>query len=333
LSASISDVCAPVSHVDLPVDFPHGGGVEAIAKAWRCKTSDILDLSTGLHPTGSSRWFPAWMNEYAGLVGQYPDRSGEPARSALAWEFCVQPENILITAGAQAAIETMFQAMNWRSMAIQVPCYNEPIRCARRAGYVIRTFESGQQYPAADMFWQTNPANPSGMICTFPSGIAGVLDESYMAFEKRRRLGLSPGMIRLGSLTKTFCIPGLRLGYIVAEANVIRRLQTWLPPWPASTLALHVLPKLLPEADMRDMQTEQARRRMENLLRAYAWRVQPSEASFVLAKHPSIAPDFPTHRILVRAFPEWPQLDGWIRFGLPGDEDGWQRLEESFTCR
>jgi len=43
-------------------------------------------------------------------------------------------------------------------------------------------------------------------------------------------------------------------------------------------------------------------------------------------------PDFAAKKILVRAFPEWPQLQGWVRFGLPYHEIDWQRLEEAL-CR
>jgi hypothetical protein len=43
-------------------------------------------------------------------------------------------------------------------------------------------------------------------------------------------------------------------------------------------------------------------------------------------------PDFARHRILVRRFPEWPRLSGWIRFGLPGSETDWRRLEAAL-CR
>jgi cobalamin biosynthetic protein CobC len=162
--------------------------------------------------------------------------------------------------------------------------------------------------------------------------MTGVLDESYMAFAQRRRTGVLNGVIRLGSLTKVFCIPGLRLGYAVADTVTIQQLEAWLPPWPANTLALHLLPLLLREADRRDTQTVQARERLTMLLSQHDWEVLPSRAGFVLARSLRALPDFAAHRILVRSFPEWPQLQGWLRFGLPGDEAGWRRLEAAL-CR
>jgi len=306
--------------------------VEAAAELWQCDIADVLDLSTGLHPAGVPAWLHTWMQEHASLAGHYPDRNGEPARSALSEAFAIPPENILITAGAQASIEVIFQTMGWASMAIQTPCYNEPIRCAKRAGCDVRAYESGDP-PAADMLWLTSPSNPVGQITwplsLIPDVLTTCLDESYMPFTQRRALGLLSDVIRIGSLTKTFCIPGLRLGYVIADAAIIELLAEWLPPWPTSTLALHLLPELLPEADVRDQQVITARRRLVALLERCGWNVRPSEASFIMARPTGQMPDFAKHYILVRQFPEWPQLAEWIRFGFPSDETGWQRLNRS----
>jgi len=324
-----SDIVQLTPFIAMPNGFPHGGGVEAAAKAWGCDVSDILDLSTGLHPAGQPDWLAAWLGEHADLAAHYPDVDGEPARSILAEAFGVQPEQVLITAGAQAVIEVIFHAMQWQSMGVCVPCYNEPIRCAKRAGCVVHAFESGDSLPVVDVLWWTSPNNPFGNIEAFPDGFHGVLDESYMLFSERRKLGIMPDVIRLGSLTKTFCIPGLRLGYVIADSSMIQKLKAWMPPWPSSTLALHLLPKLLPEADKRDAQVEVARERLQALLKKYDWQYYQSHAAFVLARPPAVIPDFSAKRVLVRQFPEWSQLQGWVRFGLMEKECDWQRFERA----
>jgi len=63
------------------------------------------------------------------------------------------------------------------------------------------------------------------------------------------------------------------------------------------------------------------------LLKKYDWQYYQSHASFVLARAPVATPDFAAKKILVREFPEWSQLQGWVRFGLPYSDDDWQRLE------
>jgi len=315
--------------VELPETFPHGGGIEAAAKRWSCEVADILDLSTGLHPDGAPGWLGDWLKAHASLVAHYPNVHGEPARSALADELGVPPENVLICAGAQAVIEVIFHAINWSSMAIRIPCYSEPIRCASRAGCEIRPFEAGAPLPDADLLWLTSPSNPFGDEMVVLQNGTVVLDESYMPFAQRRLLGLKRDVIRIGSLTKSLCIPGLRLGYVIGERETIQTLNNWLPPWPCSTLALHLLPELIKEADQRDQKISESRARLTSLLRQNQWLVHASHASFVLARPGKAMPDFEQYRIMVRQFPEWPQLSGWVRFGMPGRECEWKQLEEA----
>lgn len=309
------------------VNLPHGGNIEEVAKQWGCNPADILDLSTGLHPAGPPTWLGEWLKENSHLVAHYPDRLGEPARSALAAFMNVAPENTVIIAGAQAAIEVLPQALQWQSMAIKQPCYAEPIRAAKRADcQVIAVDMQATTYPDADCVWMTSPHNPFGHKETFPKQRHGVLDESYMPFAERQTLGILPDVIRLGSLTKTFCIPGLRLGYIIAEQHHIQSLQSWLPPWPTSTLAAHLLPKLLPQAAQRDAHIVTLRQQMLDTLAQHNWEVRQSCTSFVLARPKDRLPDFASSRILVRHFPEWDSLAGWLRLGYPASEKDWQRF-------
>ncbi|MDQ7001302.1 MAG: aminotransferase class I/II-fold pyridoxal phosphate-dependent enzyme [Ghiorsea sp.] len=314
------------------VNLPHGGNIEEIAKQWACSPADILDLSTGLHPDGPPTWLGEWLQENSSLIGHYPDRWGEPARSALATYMRVSPENILMLAGAQAAIEILPQALKWQNMAIKQPCYSEPIRAAQRAGcQVIAVDMQATSYPDADCVWITSPHNPFGHHETFPQHQHGVLDESYMRFAERQTLGILPDVIRLGSLTKTFCIPGLRLVYIIAEKEHIQTLQTWLPPWPTSTLATHLLPRLLPQAKQRDARIVTLKQHMLDMLVQHDWQVSDGHASFVLGKPQDKLPDFKSSRILVRHFPEWEGLRGWVRLGFPASTAGWQRLHAALS--
>ncbi len=316
-----------MAHIN--INLPHGGNIETYAQRWHCKTSDILDLSTGLHPSGAPAWLAAWLQEHAHYIAHYPNQQGEPARSALAHFMGVLPEQVLMIAGAQAAIEILPQALAWTSLAIRQPCYSEPIRAAERAGCAVIACDMLEPWPEeADAIWLTNPHNPCGSVETFPKDRHGVLDESYMPFAQREQLAVIPHVIRLGSLTKTFCIPGLRLGYVIAQADLIQRLQTWLPPWPCTTLGLHLLPKLLKESMLRDDVIVAQNQRLTLLLKHYGWQTRASTASFVLAKPPQRLPDFALQRILVRSFPEWQGLAGWVRLGLPNTEHDWQRLRE-----
>ncbi|RME82913.1 MAG: aminotransferase class I/II-fold pyridoxal phosphate-dependent enzyme [Zetaproteobacteria bacterium] len=271
----------------------------------------------------------SWLAEHAHLAGRYPDPDGEPARSAIARALRVPAEAVLVGAGARSLIEAVVPAMGWRTLAIERPCYTQPIRCAQRAGCRVLHFRCGETPPAADAVWITNPHNPDGMPRRWPEGACGVLDESYMPFAERRRLGVRRGVVRIGSLTKLWAIPGLPVGYAVAEPERIARIRRFLPPWPASTLALALVPKMLAHISARERAVARARRRLIAYLKQAGWEVRPSRASFVLARPRGPMPDWDAHRILVRTFPEWPELAGWVRLGLPHGRSHWRRLKEA----
>ncbi len=305
----------------------HGGQVERAARAWGCERAEILDLSTGVQPEPRPTALADALRRLAPTVGWYPDSDGEPARSALASALDVHPSDVLVGAGAQSFVEVMFVAMQWTSVFLQEPEYGEVRRCAMRAGVEVRCSALGSSWGQASAAWVTSPHGATGALRSLPDLAAGVLDESYASFEARRLAGVMPSWIRIGSLTKSFSIPGLRMGYAIAEAPVLETLRSYLPPWPAPTLAAHLLPELLPTWAERDCAAAEGRERLSRLLEQHGWSSAPSHASFVLARPAGRLPNFEEHRILVRTFPEWATLDGWVRFGLPGSAQEWARLE------
>lgn len=310
----------------------HGGRVEAAASTWGCELSDVLDLSTGVYPEPASAELARSLTELAPVINRYPDPDGEPARSALAEVLGVATDSLLLGAGAQAFVEIVFDSHAWRSLAVEEPCYGEVRRCAERSGVEVRSTRPGVPQPRADAAWVTSPHSFTGLTCALPEVPVGVLDESYADLETRSRTRLSPQWVRIGSLTKCFSMPGLRLGYAIASPEVTERLRALLPPWPTSTLALYLLPRLLPSWVVRDRAAAAGRERLRALLLRAGWSCLESQASFVLAKKPHVVPDFAKHRVLVREFPEWPSLGEWVRFGVPADARGWHRLEE-VLCR
>jgi len=313
----------------------HGGQVERVARQWGCRVEDILDLSTGVHPEPDPVGLARHLVELAPVIGRYPDREGEPARSALADALGVPIECLWLTAGAQALIEVIFETGICSRLALPEPCYGEVRRCAERSGVRVVAWRESQPVPTDALPWVTQPHSLTGALPELPRVASGVLDESYASFARRLELGLDPRFrsdsdwIRIGSLTKSFSMPGLRLGYVIASEQRIERLRQFLPPWPAPTLALHLLPRLLPSWAERDAEVARSRERLTKLLERAGFRVRPSSASFVLAHPPERRPDLGRHRILVREFPEWPSLAGWVRVGLPPNELAWERLEEA----
>src|ERR1019366_2940472 len=114
------------------------------------------------------------------------------------------------------------------------------------------------------------------------------------------------GSVVVGSLTKLFACPGLRLGYVLAPAgdpDVVGRLEARQPRWSVNGLALAVLPDLLASADLPGWAASVARGRQElaALVSAHGLRPRPSAANFILVDGASGLRDrLATRGVLVR---------------------------------
>ena len=86
--------------------------------------------------------------------------------------------------------------------------------------------------------------------------------------------------VAIGSLTKVFACPGLRVGYVLADPADIARLAGRQPRWALNGLAAALVPDLLARADLPAWAAAVARRRAA--LAAAIPGVEPSDANFVL---------------------------------------------------
>jgi histidinol-phosphate/aromatic aminotransferase/cobyric acid decarboxylase-like protein len=104
----------------------------------------------------------------------------------------------------------------------------------------------------------------------------------------------------VGSLTKVFACPGLRVGYAVGDVDALRRLQR---PWSVSSLALAVVPELLALADLARWARDIADLRAKVVANA-PWPADPGVApyvTFVVGDAPAVRRRLiDEHRVLVR---------------------------------
>jgi len=100
------------------------------------------------------------------------------------------------------------------------------------------------------LLWLCNPNNPTGRTLP-PADILNlcgkaaitVIDQSYEDYTlvpmlSAREAAQKPHLILVHSLTKTYAIPGLRIGYITAAPELIRLLRHHVRPWSVNALAV-----------------------------------------------------------------------------------------------
>lgn len=142
--------------------------------------------------------------------------------------------------------------------------------------------------------------------------------------------------IVLRSFGKAFGLAGLRLGFALAPADIAAQLRAALGPWPLSGPAIALGLQAL--GDRHWLETSLARlheeaRRLDACLTRSGFRGIGGTALYRLVEHPSASEVFERlgrAGILVRPYAERPH---WLRFGIPGNEHAWRRLDAALSER
>ncbi|MGA5264066.1 Rv2231c family pyridoxal phosphate-dependent protein CobC [Streptomyces griseoincarnatus] len=265
---------------------------------------------------------PAWLRDriaasLAGLAA-YPD--GRAARAAVAARHGLPVERVLLTAGAAEAFVLLARALKVSRPVVVHPQFTEPEAALRDAGHTVdrvllRESEGFRLDPAAvpehaDLVVIGNPTNPTSVLHPAETltrlsrpGRTLVVDEAFMDAVPGEREALAgrtevPGLVVLRSLTKTWGLAGLRIGYVLAAPETVARLERAQPLWPVSTPALAaaeacVSPTALAEAEEAARVVAADRAHLIAGLRDFASHglrvTDPAEAPFVLVRVPAAA--------------------------------------------
>lgn len=213
----------------------------------------IADFSTNVWYGGE----PTGLKEY--LLGQwqhihhYPEVIGESLAHKAAKHHEIAAEQILITNGAVESIYLLAQAYAGRRSAIVIPSFSEYEDACRMHAHqleFIQWHNLTQTTSLPDLLWLGNPNNPTGAVITHMESLLQqhpdtlfIVDEAFIEFTRTigsltPLLEAYPNLVILRSLTKSFAIPGLRLGYTMASPKIIHQLARIKMPWSVNTLAL-----------------------------------------------------------------------------------------------
>ena len=256
----------------MPAAGAHGGDAAAVAAALGCPVGEILDLSASLNAEAPD--VAALAAVRLDSLGRYPDAGR--ATEAMAAALGTTADRVLLTNGGAEAIALVAEDLGRAAVALP----GEFSLYARH----LRDVVDPAVDPAAPRI-RSNPNNPTGRLAA-PVDSAAVWDEAFypLAAGRWSRGDVAAGRAAaaVGSLTKVFACPGLRVGYVHAEPAVIRRLAARQPRWSLNGLAAALVPELLARADLPGWAAAVARRRAA--LTAAIPGVEPSDANFVLVR-------------------------------------------------
>jgi len=318
----------------------HGGRLRRAAADYGIPLADWLDLSTGLNPEGwpvppipSAAW-ARLPEDDDGLIEAARDYYG--ARHALA------------VAGSQAAIQALPRLRPPGRVGVVAPGYTEHAHAWAAAGHTV--IPIGRDAPPPDdldVLVLIHPNNPSGQRYELETLLAWherlaarggwlVVDEAFMDCTPEFSLAAyshRPGLIVLRSLGKFFGLAGARVGFVLAEAALLERLRDLLGPWTLNGPARHVATLALCDRTWQDAARPRliaAGRRLADLLARHGLPPSGGSALFQWVETPragEIHAALARQGILTRLF-EHPAS---LRFGLPGTEAGWRRLEDALA--
>lgn len=207
---------------------------------------------------------------YEPLLTQYP--SGMSVQRLLADKlFKVDEDYLMVGNGAAELICVLGRLLHGR-MALTVPAFNEYIRCFEACDIVtLPTFEDDfrlskarlmQASKQADILAIINPDNPSGSFLTLPeltellqkcreSNVRCIVDESFIDFaQKDQRYTLLsnelleeyPNLLVIKSISKSYGVPGLRLGVLAtSDKQLLADMRRCMPIWNINSFAEYFL--------------------------------------------------------------------------------------------
>lgn len=289
----------------LPPPGTHGGDGPKLAHSLGLDPTNIVDLSQSLNPFAPD--VASIVGRQLHTIGCYPDP--EIATRTLADVLGIDPARVLLTNGGSEAISLV----------------------ARHLGGQVRSEPEFALHPrnGSGPVWRSDPHNPSGQLADREE-IADVWDEAFYPLATATWTANRPG-VAVGSLTKVFACPGLRLGYVISDdAEELARLQ---PHWSVSSLSLAALPHMLELADLaawsRSILT--ARAELVSVLEQHGLAAAAGDAPWVLVEAPGLRDQLAPRGIIVRDCTSF-GMPRTVRIAVPGP-DGLDRLDAALTQR
>ena len=229
----------------------------------------IIDFSANINPLGIPQAVKDAIKDNIDGCEHYPDPLNRKLREAISAFEHIEKEYILCGNGSADIIFRLIYAIRPKKALILAPTFAEYECAMKNTGTEIDYFylKEEDQFmitedivsyikPEYDIMFLCNPNNPTGQIADpelmlrilslcHKYGILLVVDECFIDFlhenEKytlKNNLTGFDNLLILKAFTKTFAIPGIRLGYaLCSNQDLLSRIDQSGQPWSVSVLA------------------------------------------------------------------------------------------------
>jgi len=326
-----------------PATPRHGGDLSVANDLFGEPAEGWLDLSTGINPCpySDTNVLPQTLarlpssEALEGLLAAARITYGVPSEAGL----CAAP-------GTQAILQALPNLVGRHDVAVISPTYGEHAHVWRQAGFLVSEVNSFDQVRSAGIVVVVNPNNPDGRL-TKPGRLEDlqadlaakggllVVDEAFADVVPDISVASAiaqKGLLVLRSFGKFFGLAGIRLGFAAGHEDLIRALVARLGPWAVSAPSIEIGTRALADlawAMATRAALAQSRERLDRILSAHGFQLVGGTDLYRLvlcAESGTCFERLARAGILVRAFPDHPD---WLRFGLPGSDSDFERLDKA----
>jgi len=251
--------------------YEAGKPIELVVREFGIAAKDVVKLASNENPIGTNPAIAKVIRSNADIAHLYPDDSMFELKAALSSKFKVNDDNIIIGAGSDQVIEFITRALldeNSSVLMSAVTFAMYEIYAKQMGAKILRTASYTHNYDEfmeayhmhkPKIIFLCTPNNPTGdatskeevlkIIHAVDSDTLVVVDGAYMEYAaaKDPRYAITPNdllayenVIYLGTFSKAHGLGGMRVGYGVAQAALIKELHKMRPPFNISTLSLAV---------------------------------------------------------------------------------------------
>ncbi len=292
------------------------------------------------------------------LLRDYPDLGALQQR--IAERHGVEPDRVVVTDGADGAMDRLFRAFlePGRELVVPVPTFEMIYRFAATSGAEVVTVPWSGRFPLDEIEERlgsrtalvavVSPNNPTGAVVSADQlarlagraaavGALVLLDHVYAEYaddDLTVDALAHENIVVLRTFSKAWGLAGCRVGYALAAPRVAAILRNAGNPYPVAAPSAGIALRRLEaggEAMRLHVRTVRSeRRRLAAWLEQRGVPSQPSQGNFVLAelgrRAAFVRRGLAALGVLVRAFPHRAEIAGALRISLPGDETAFERL-------
>ncbi len=249
--------------------YEAGKPIELVVREFGIDEKDIIKLASNENPYGTSPKVVDKVAKNAHKMYLYPDDSMYALKAALAKRFDVSEDEIIIGAGSDQILEFCARALLDEETTVlmskitfamyEIYALQQGAKIARSSCYrhdLDEFYKLSKEHNPAIIHICT-PNNPTGdaidreYLYDFLDKLTEplvIIDGAYMEYaaykdpkkhiDPKDLIARYPNTIYLGTFSKAYGLGGMRVGYGIAQKEIIKQLYKLRPPFNITTLSL-----------------------------------------------------------------------------------------------